>query len=171
LIAEAREASVPKFVLDLAKEAFKFSCSHFTIFGPDKAERLHGHNYYVTCQIEVRELIPQLGLAFDFHSVKPSITAACDELDEHVLVPKNSPYLKVTETATQVEMHFGDRFYSLPKEDVRLLPVVNITSEELAKYLGLRLEPLLGKEKSIVCFRVSIQETHGQTVHYETQLS
>ena len=37
----------PTFSIRLAKEDFKFSVAHFTIFGPGHAEPLHGHNYNV----------------------------------------------------------------------------------------------------------------------------
>jgi 6-pyruvoyl-tetrahydropterin synthase len=48
--------STGRFHIELAKEDFKFSAAHFTLFGPDAAERLHGHNYRVTVAVEGEEL-------------------------------------------------------------------------------------------------------------------
>ena len=66
------------YTVHLAKELFKFSCSHFTILSPEHAERLHGHNYQVRVDITVAKLDPTLGFAFDFNSVKPLIRKMCD---------------------------------------------------------------------------------------------
>ena len=65
----------------LAKEDFKFSVAHFTIFGPHRAERLHGHNY----RVRVRASGPHLdeyGLLADIGPLKARIRESCGELDE-----------------------------------------------------------------------------------------
>ena len=36
-----------RFRIDIARELFKFSCAHMTVFPDGTKERLHGHNYYV----------------------------------------------------------------------------------------------------------------------------
>ena len=41
----------PAWTLALAKEDFKFSVAHFTLFGPERAETLHGHNYRVAIEL------------------------------------------------------------------------------------------------------------------------
>ena len=89
------------FRIRLEKESIKFSCSHFTIFGPDKAEALHGHNYYVTAEFGLRELDETLGMAFDFNLLKPLLKQEADRLDEHILVPNRSPFLKIERTTEQ----------------------------------------------------------------------
>src|SRR3954468_23190636 len=122
------------YTLHLAKEPFKFSCSHFTILAADRGERLHGHNYQVRVSIRVKSTDPKLGLAFDFNEVKPLIRNLCDGLDERILLPLNSPYLSIKTDSGQVAVTFGKKRYSFPQEDTLTLPLVNITTEELARW-------------------------------------
>jgi 6-pyruvoyltetrahydropterin/6-carboxytetrahydropterin synthase len=157
------------YVIHLAKQPFKFSCSHFTILAADRAECLHGHNYQLRVSIRVKDTDPKLGLAFDFNDVKPMIRAFCDRLDERILLPKNSPYLKLKIQGDQVEARFGEKFYSFPQEDTLTLPLVNITSEELARHAA----ETLAKEMSALPYwtvlQVNVEETRGQSVSFRVQ--
>ena len=170
------------FVIHLAKESFKFSSTHFTIFSETKAEKLHGHNYQVKCDIEIDQMDSKIGMAFDFNLLKPEIKALCDEIDEHILIASKSPFLKIKHlqgpknsqdpqnSQDSIEVSFAHRRYVFPKEDCKELALVNITSEELARYfcesLWTRLleKKLLPKFKSL---QISIEETRGQSVTYK----
>lgn len=154
------------YTIHLAKETFKFSCSHFTILGPDLAERLHGHNYQVRIRIELSKTDPKLGLAFDFNEVKPLIRAFCDELDERILIPRQSPYLQIEESKEQVHVKFAKKQYSFPLEDTLILPLVNITSEELARHATERLVKAIKDLPAWTSLEVNIEETRGQSVSY-----
>ncbi len=160
--------------IELEKENFKFSSSHFTIFGAGRAERLHGHNYYASCEILLDDLDPRLGLAFDFNLVKPMIREITASLDEFVLVPERSPYLEIEATPPSVRVKFGAKEYVFPQEDTRLLPLVNVTSEELARYIGERfVERLRGHPEAarlVREVRLGVQESRGQTVVYLARL-
>jgi 6-pyruvoyltetrahydropterin/6-carboxytetrahydropterin synthase len=155
----------------LEKEAFKFSCSHFTIFGPGRAERLHGHNYHVVTELKLTKIDPDLGMAFDFNLIKPLIREETQALDEHVLLPSRSPHLKIDAVAGTVRAHLGVKHYSFPVEDVKILPVVNITSEELACYFAQKLAGRLRATPEAIRYiesmSVGVQETRGQTVFYD----
>ena len=155
------------YTINLAKEPFKFSCSHFTILGPELAERLHGHNYQVRVTIGVRETDPQLGLAFDFNKVKPLIRTFCNELDERILLPKNSPFLKMDKNGGQIEVQFGKKRYGFPEEDTLTLPLVNITTEELSRYACERLVKDMKALPHWTHVKVSVEETRGQSVSYQ----
>ncbi len=170
------------FVIRLEKENFKFSCSHFTIMGPGQAERLHGHNYYVSLEIQLVDLDSSLGMAFDFNLVKPLVREITDSYDELVLLPDRSPYLKIEQTQSEygecVRATFDgkdkQKRYEFPSEDVKLLPVVNVTSEELAREIGKRLaekmRSLEGIAKRVRQISVGVQETRGQSVSYQLSL-
>lgn len=157
------------YTINLAKELFKFSCSHFTIFSPTHAERLHGHNYQVRVTIGLKETDPKLGFAFDFNLVKPMIRAFCDSLDERILIPKNSPYIKIDATETQVNIQFADKKYSFPKSDTLVLPLVNISTEELCRYACTQLSEEMKNLPSWSKLKVGIEETRGQSVTYQIQ--
>jgi 6-pyruvoyltetrahydropterin/6-carboxytetrahydropterin synthase len=159
----------------LEKENFKFSCSHFTIFGRESCERLHGHNYYVSAEFSLDAVTPELGMAFDFNELKTLVREVTQRIDEFVLLPAHSPYLKLEHKANSVRAAFAKKQYEFPKEDVQILPIVNITSEELAKWIAKELKDLLKARvanfASITRFAVGVQETRGQSVYFETEMA
>jgi 6-pyruvoyltetrahydropterin/6-carboxytetrahydropterin synthase len=154
------------FTIHLAKEPFKFSCSHFTILSADKAERLHGHNYQLHVDIEVEDIDPKLGFAFDFNSVKPVIREFCDGLDERILIPTKSPFLKLITAADSIEVRFGPKTYSFPLADTLQLPLTNITTEELARFAWHKLAIKLKDQARWTSMLVHVEETRGQGVSY-----
>lgn len=154
------------FKIHLGKENFKFSCSHFTIFSEKTAERLHGHNYQISVHLAVGDVDPKLGFAFDFNLVKPHIKDICDGLDEFILVPTQSPYLKVQEAGSQIEVRFHNKTYSFPKEDTCLVPITNISAEELAKFFATNLARRIADIKGWTAMDVGVEETRGQSVSY-----
>lgn len=162
------------FRVRLAKENFKFSCSHFTIFGPTEAEALHGHNYYVTVELELSDLDTDLGMAFDFNVVKPMVKAISDRLDERVLVPEKSKFMQVVKNGPRIVATYNGKTYDLPSSDVVLLPVVNVTSEELARHFANELKSGLSKHPDtwarVSSITVGIEETRGQSVFYDLPL-
>lgn len=158
------------YLIRLQKENFKFSGTHFTIFSADASERLHGHNYYVAVELEVAAVDEKLGLAFDFNEIKPLVRQECQLLDEYVLIPCQSPYLKIERANGNLVVSFKGKLYSFPQGDVQELPLVNITSEELSKYLCERIATQLHKELKINLLKVSVEESHGQAVTFSKKL-
>ncbi len=158
------------YVISLAKDYFKFSCSHFTILSPDHAERLHGHNYQVQIELHVKKTHPQLGFAFDFNLIKPKVVAVCEKLDERILIPKDSPFLLTTDVKDNLEIRFKERCYSFPKEDVVLLPLVNITAEELSRYIWSEIRKVLHKDLEVIHLSVGVEETKGQSAAFACDL-
>ncbi len=154
------------YTIHLAKEPFKFSCSHFTIFSSEHAERLHGHNYQMRVDITLDKIDPKLGMAFDFNAVKPKIRMICDELDERILLPTNSPYLKISEEGSQLRVVFNHKTYVFPAEDCLRLPLTNVTSEELSRYMCERLFAMLKEQSFWTSVQVEVEETRGQSVSY-----
>ncbi len=158
------------FRVRLEKESFKFSGTHFTILGPQEAERLHGHNYYVWVELEVNKLHPELGFAFDFNLVKPLVHGLCKNLDEYILLPARSSYLKITRTGDDIEVKFHEKTFHFPVSDVRELPIANVTCEELARHLTGELAKALPNNLGITCLTVAVNETKGQGVSFSLKL-
>lgn len=151
------------YSMTLAKENFKFSGTHFTILSPTSAERLHGHNYYVQVEIDFERLEkPELGMSFDFNHVKPIIKKLCDELDEVVLLPGRSKFVNIESQNKQCLVKFRKRTYSFPAEETRILPVANVTSEELARYLAEQLVKSVAKSFRYARMRIKVEESRGQ---------
>src|SRR5512142_2888596 len=103
----------PRFTLRLAKGDFKFSAAHFTLFGPDEAEPLHGHNYRVLVEVG-GDGLDELGLLVETGILKRRIREILAELDDRVLLPERSPLLEIAAEEGSVDCRFADRAYRFP---------------------------------------------------------
>lgn len=156
--------------IHLQKEAFKFSAAHFLIFPDGTAERLHGHNYRVFVELEAA--LSTHGLVLDFKRVKPVVRELVDELDEHWLLPAEHPLLTLTTRDDGVvEVRFGERYYAAPSADVLVLPINNISAENLSTWIGRELLRRLTERFPDLVVRelqCAVEETSGQrgVYHY-----
>jgi 6-pyruvoyltetrahydropterin/6-carboxytetrahydropterin synthase len=119
-------------IVELHKDEFNFSAGHFTIFSATDREDLHGHNYYVSTAISV--ILNDNGLAFDYRIYKKKILALCDKLDRRFLLPAQSKYLRLEDTGDMWFAHFNQEKIPFLKRDVVILPVTNVTIEELSHW-------------------------------------
>lgn len=118
--------------LTIHKDELEFSAGHFTIFSATEREALHGHNYNVSVSFELEVEHP--GLSFDYRHYKKKLRALCDQLDRHFLLPAHSPYLSIEDDGDYWIAHFNNKKIPFLKEDVVMLPLTNITIEELAHW-------------------------------------
>ena len=123
--------------IEIAKEDIHFSAAHFTIFSADKRENLHGHDFFVAAC--ATGPVGDDGLCFDYSAPESPLRALCGTLDEKTLLRARSPYLRVREEEAGVTAVFGDERMSFLRRDVRVLPVRNVTVEELAGWFLARL--------------------------------
>lgn len=156
--------------LHLAKQNFKFSSGHFLIFDETSAEMLHGHNYSVAVKFKAKPGADfgAKGYWVDFSDLKKIIKAQVDLLDEHVLLPDLHPDFKKVKNKNNWDIHFRDRFYSLPQNEVVFLPVVNTSVEELSKYLALEIFKKI-KPLGISSLWLKVEETPGQGASFEIE--
>ena len=163
-------ASGAAFGAELAKEDFKFSAAHFTLFGPEKAEGLHGHNY----RVEVAfwgDALDDLGFLADFAAVKTRIRGLCAAWDEKILIASDAPFLDVESVGESVQIRYADREYRVPAKETELLPIRNITVEALSQLFWQQLagHPCWDSSK-VRHLRVAISETSGQGASYAADL-
>lgn len=119
--------------IELFKEDMKFSAGHFTIFSKEYRENLHGHNYNVYATFTT--LIGQEGLSFDYRFYKKKLRDICSELDEIVLIPGMNQYLRIEELEHYYHIHFNDETMIFLKRDIKILPLTNLTVEELSNWI------------------------------------
>ena len=67
------------------------------------------------------------------------MVALCRELNEYFLLPGCSPLLAIEDAGDGLVAVFGDERIPFLRGDVKVLPVRNVTLEELAGYLLERL--------------------------------
>jgi 6-pyruvoyltetrahydropterin/6-carboxytetrahydropterin synthase len=158
-----------RYRMVLAKEDFKFSSAHFTLFPDSRTELLHGHNYRVRVEV-TGDALGDEGLLVDIEALKRSIRALCAALDSRTLLPGENPRLSCRSEGEAVEARFEDRLYRFPARDVLLLPLANTTIELLAAHLWHALAPPL-QGKGLEGLAVSVEESAGQLCWYEAALS
>ena len=128
-------------VIRIHNEYLKFSAAHFTIFSATERERLHGHNFAVSAEITAE--VGDNGLCFDYNIMKRRLRGLCDQLDEYTLIAADSPHLAVETRDGTHYITFDGSTLQLPASDTLMLPLRNITAEELSLWL---LEHMLGDE-------------------------
>ena len=146
--------------LYIDKEAHKFSAAHFTIFTATERERLHGHNYSVSARIVAP--MGDNGFSADYNVYKRRIADLCKPLDEYMLVAGDSPNQIIEERDDEYWVTFAGRTLKFLQDETRLLPVVNVTVEELAHYLLAELITL-SEGEGLVEVELGVSSGPGQT--------
>ncbi|MCA9690509.1 MAG: 6-carboxytetrahydropterin synthase [Nannocystaceae bacterium] len=141
--------------IELAKEAMKFSAGHFTIFSASERERLHGHNF--TVYAAITGPVDDNGMLTDYVPVKRALFELCAEYNEYFLLPGESPHLRLREEGVMVIAEFNGEDIPFRRGDVRVLPIRNVTVEELARLFTARLvdEGRLGEQVTSLTVKVS----------------
>ncbi len=135
--------------IELHTDGMKFASGHYTIFGPEHRERLHGHNFTVSAAITAE--VSENGMAFDYDIYKEKIRTICKSLSGYFLLPGNSPYQTIEQTDDFVIVHFHKEKIPFPKHDVLILPLRNVTVEDLAMWF---IEQLTQNEAEIRQFKI-----------------
>jgi 6-pyruvoyl-tetrahydropterin synthase len=156
------------FRVHVSKDYLKFSAAHFIAY-PGFRERLHGHNYRVSIALQ-GQLGPQ-GYVVDFGIVKRIARRLCEQLDEHVLIPVRSDCLSVREEGDSVILRYEQDEFRFPRGDVRLLPIVHTSVEELAQYLSGELRRELEAEQvgPLEAIEIGVEETTGQLAIHRSE--
>lgn len=125
--------------IELSAKQLCFSVAHFTIFSETSRERLHGHNYrvkaFITCKVS------ELGISFDYDIFVDKLLSLCQQLDRYLLLPGKSPVLKINEKDPYYFVDFNNEKMQFLKSDTMILPIRNITIEELSTWFLEQLDP------------------------------
>lgn len=156
--------------IELFKEEMKFSIGHFTIFSNTVRENLHGHNYNLYAAITTE--IADEGLSFDYRFYKEKLAHLCMQLDEIVILPGQCKYLRIEEVGDYYHAHFHDEKIIFLKRDAKILPINNVTVEELSYWI---LGQLLADqneliENKVVKILIKVFSGPGQSGSSEWQL-
>jgi 6-pyruvoyltetrahydropterin/6-carboxytetrahydropterin synthase len=157
-----------RFKVSVTKDHLVFASGHFISYEGDRCERLHGHNYRATVEIEA-ELDPKSWYVFDFIALKRHTKEIVDELDHRMMLPTKNPVIRLDEAGTGLRVRYKDREWLFPRADCVLLPIENTTAELLARYIGERLREELKKTYGFVAdvLRIEVEENVGQSATWE----
>ncbi|MBY8986908.1 MAG: 6-pyruvoyl tetrahydropterin synthase family protein [Candidatus Lokiarchaeota archaeon] len=139
----------------------KFSASHF-LKEPSQCSKLHGHNYYVSVEIEAP--LDENYFVVDFIELQEKIKTIVKPLDHSVLVPELSSDLVISETSESIEIvTTTNKRYVFPKTDVTLMPLPATTSELLAKFVHDKLKEIYSDKR----ITVKLEESKSATAVYK----
>jgi len=157
-----------RFKIRVGKDHLIFCCGHFISYAGHQCERLHGHNYRASIEVEA-PLDKQDFYVFDFVAFKACAKEITDELDHHMLLATKNAIIHIEETSERVRVTYRDREWVFPRGDCVLLPIENTTAELLARYLASRLTDVLRERHGFVpeVMRVEVEEAVGTSASYE----
>jgi 6-pyruvoyltetrahydropterin/6-carboxytetrahydropterin synthase len=155
----------------VTKDHLVFCSGHFISYEGDKCERLHGHNYRAS--VEVEGPLDANFYVFDFIALKRCTKALTDELDHRMMLATRNPLIRVEESPKSVHVRYRDREWLFPRDDCVLLPIENTTAELLAAYLARRLADDLRRlhDYRPAVLRVEVEESVGQSATCELRFS
>ena len=142
--------------LHIDKQAHKFSAAHFTIFSETERERLHGHNYGVSARIVAA--MGDNGFSADYNVYKRRLKALCDKYDEYMLLPEFSPFQTLETVGDEIHATFAGKVLKFPADETWVLPIANVTVEELSHML---LNELLAAENDPDLVEVELTVSSG----------
>lgn len=149
--------------IEVDNQYLHFSAAHFTIFSATERERLHGHNFTVSAKAQSE--LQADGLTFNYQVLKQCLRDICDSLDEYTLIAGHSPHLHITEEGEYYAVTFNDQKMLLLQSDSLLLPLHNITLEELGYYVIQRLiEDGLFEKLVISSLAIAVASGPGQRI-------
>jgi 6-pyruvoyltetrahydropterin/6-carboxytetrahydropterin synthase len=159
--------SQERYKVRVTKDHLVFCSGHFISYEGDKCERLHGHNYRATVEIEGE--LDENRYVFDFIALKHRTKAITDELDHRMMLATRNARIAVEEGPRSIRVRYRDREWVFPRDDCVLLPIENTTAELLARYIAQRLVEDLGREHQYrpQVLRVEVEENVGQSATYE----
>ncbi len=158
----------PRSRISIAREQYKFSCAHMTVFPDGTKERLHGHNYMLAIALEVSDV--SLEAMIPFSAIKTALAALCAEWKEHLFLAGKNPRLEIVRDDTQLEFRLCGEAYAMPRGDVLVLPIDNISVEALAVHAADRLRAMLTLPASVTALEVTVEESPGQGASYRVAL-
>ncbi len=158
--------AIERFQVRVTKDHLVFCCGHFITYDGHQCERLHGHNYRTTVELEGE--LDRDYYVFDFVALKARTKEITDELDHHMLLATRNPFIVLEEVRDRVRVTYKDREWVFPRGDCILLPIENTTAELLARYIAERLLAVLRERHGFAprALHVEVEENIGQSATY-----
>jgi 6-pyruvoyltetrahydropterin/6-carboxytetrahydropterin synthase len=153
---------VTRHRISIAREQYKFSCAHMTVFADGTKERLHGHNYTIALAIDVDRI--ELAAMIPFAPIKAALGELCAAWKEHVLLASKNPFFTLVRDEDEIEFTLCSERYVMPRQDALLLPIDNISVEALAAHVAqlLRERIAILDAPQVRALEVTIEESPGQ---------
>ena len=156
-----------RYKVRVTKDYLVFCSGHFITYAGDQCERIHGHNYRAS--VEVEDDLDVNHYVFDFIALKDLTRAIVDELDHRMLLPTRSALIRLEEAGPNWVVRYEDRHWSFPRDECALVPIANTTAELLAGHIAGRLRQEFASNglPTPRVLRVEVEESFGQSAEIE----
>lgn len=149
----------------VAKDSYKFSSAHWTVFPDGTKEALHGHNYMVGLKLRVRD--SSVRNMVDFRVIKRVLKPLCDAWDEKIMLPGRNTLVTIHPQGDEIEVKACGKRYVFPKDETVVIPCENICAEQLAEVMAEAFRERIAAERPEIfqlleAYEVTISETAGQ---------
>ena len=148
-----------KHRIAIAREQYKFSCAHMTVFADGSKERLHGHNYTIAVEVEVERV--DLAAMLPFAPIKAALAELCAAWKEHVLIATKNPWYELIRDEDELEFKLCGERYVMPRQDALFVPIDNISVEALAAHIAGLLQARI-PQQGVLALAVTVEESPGQ---------
>ena len=108
-------------------------------------------------------------MVFDFLDIKPIVRRLCDSLDHRLLLPGENPHLSIEKKGGNYQIRPPDgSFFSIPCQDVIVMPLTNTSVERLASFLACEIRQAVWKKFDFMFekMEVEVEETPGQSATF-----
>ena len=133
-----------KHRISIAREQYKFSCAHMTVFPDGTKERLHGHNYTIAVALDVDTVA--LAAMIPFAPIKAALSDICAAWKERVLLAAHNPHLEIVRDDSELELRLCVSQFKILDNNLPPRQIVNFEAET---NMPLRLGLLIDSSSSI----------------------
>lgn len=139
---------------------------HMTVYPGAHKERLHGHNFTIFVDLELRD--GSMAAMIDLGVARRALDALCDAWRERTLLAAHNPHFVIIRDDDELEFTLCGARYVLPRGDVLLLPIENTSVEGLAEHVAGILATQL-TDPNIRALDVRIEELVGIGASYRLE--
>lgn len=123
-----------------------FSASRRVSHAPHGGNRLHGHDYDLALKLKRKPNAPGK-LMFPFEDLTATVRGICEELNNKILFASGGENVYKDDSTSIEYVSADNKRYILPVDDVKLLPVEEVTIEALALWIGQQVVTKLGEHR------------------------
>jgi len=145
--------------IDGWRKGIRFSASHL-IPGHEQCGHMHGHTYAMHAVIGGEPV--GHGFIVDFNEVVAILKGLADRFDHRLLLPTRNERIEIKESADEIAFFVGSRRYVLPRDDVELLPLANVSAENLADHVCGELARALAGRPNLRRVEAGVDEGYGK---------
>lgn len=143
--------------IDGWRSSIRFSSTHL-LSGHEKCGFLHGHTYAINAKVYGEK--DKQGFIMDFSLLKSTLREIADKLDHRILLPEEDKHVSIDNN--KIRMEVDGKRYVFPRDDCVLLPIKNVTAENLAEYVLNELSKKINLPKNVKKIEIGVDEGFGQ---------